>query len=113
MLISPVLEFSLLYGEDYDPLSWALGLPSLAAVNLESKGVTARAALRLALREAEPYALSDYLVELASGAEAGGKARAATVAASPVCPLESSSGTRRASPPPSSSRSSTAPIPKC
>jgi hypothetical protein len=37
-----VLEFSLLYGEDYDPLSWALGLPSLAAVNLEKKGVTTR-----------------------------------------------------------------------
>ena len=40
VLISPVLEFSLLYGEDYNPLSWALGLPSLAAVNLEKKGIT-------------------------------------------------------------------------
>jgi len=79
ILISPVLEFSLLYGEDYDPLSWALGLPSLAAVNLESKGVTTRSALASGLKEAETYALSDYLVELASGAEAGGKAASGTV----------------------------------
>ena len=39
VLISPALEFALLNGEDYDPLPWALGLPSLAAVNLESKGI--------------------------------------------------------------------------
>ena len=45
VLISPVLEFALLNGEDYDPLSWALTLPSFAAVNLESKGVTGREAL--------------------------------------------------------------------
>jgi carboxypeptidase C (cathepsin A) len=80
VLISPVLEFSLLYGEDYDPLSWALGLPSLAAVNLESKNVTTRAELAAALKEAETYALSSYLVELASGAESGGKAASADVA---------------------------------
>jgi carboxypeptidase C (cathepsin A) len=80
VMISPVLEFSLLNGEDYDPLTWALGLPSLAAVNLESKGVTGREELRIALKDAEHYALSDYLVELASGAEAGGKAASGTVA---------------------------------
>ena len=88
ILISPVLEFSLLYGEDYDPLSWALGLPSLAAVNLESKGVTTRAALASGLKEAETYALSDYLVELASGAEAGGKAASGTVSRLTGLPLE-------------------------
>ena len=87
VLISPVLEFSLLYGEDYDPLSWALGLPSLAAVNLESKGVTKRDALASALKEAETYTLSDYLVELASGAEAGGKAASDTVARLTGLPL--------------------------
>lgn len=65
-----MLEFSLLYGEDYSPLSWALELPSLAAVNLESKGVIEREALRDALKEAERYAMSDYLVEIASGVEA-------------------------------------------
>jgi len=88
VLISPVLEFSLLYGEDYDPLSWALGLPSLAAVNLESKGITQREALASALRDAESYALSDYLVELASGAEAGGKAASGTVARLTGLPLD-------------------------
>jgi len=88
VLISPVLEFALLYGEDYDPLSWALGLPSLAAVNLESKGVTDRAALASALKEAETYALSDYLVELTSGAEAGGKAASGTVSRLTGLPLD-------------------------
>jgi len=88
ILISPVLEFSLLYGEDYDPLSWALGLPSLAAVNLESKGVTTRSALASGLKEAETYALSDYLVELASGAEAGGKAASGTVSRLTGLPLD-------------------------
>lgn len=88
VMISPVLEFSLLNGEDYDPLSWALELPSLAAVNLESKGVTGREDLRDALKDAEHYALSDYLVELASGAEAGGKAASGTVARLTGLPLE-------------------------
>ena len=79
VLISPVLEFSLLNGEDYDPLSWALELPSLAAVNLESKGITGRAELGAALKDAEHYALSDYLVELASGAKSGGETASGTV----------------------------------
>jgi carboxypeptidase C (cathepsin A) len=88
VLISPVLEFSLLYGEDYNPLSWALGLPSLAAVNLETKGVTTREALAANLKEAETYALSDYLVQLASGAESGGKAASPTVARLTGLPLD-------------------------
>jgi carboxypeptidase C (cathepsin A) len=88
VLISPVLEFSLLYGEDYDPLSWALGLPSLAAVNLEKKGVTSREALASGLKEAENYALSGYLVALASGAEAGGKAASGTVSRLTGLPLD-------------------------
>ena len=88
VLISPVLEFSLLYGEDYDPLSWALGLPSLAAVNLEKKGITTRDALASGVKEAETYALSDYLVELSSGAEAGGKAASGTVARLTGLPLD-------------------------
>lgn len=80
VLISPALEFALLHGEDYDPLPWALTLPSYAAVNLESKGVTEREALAGALKEAESYALSDYLVALASGTAQGGEAAGATVA---------------------------------
>ena len=83
-----VLEFSLLYGEDYDPLSWALGLPSLAAVNLEKKGVTTRDALASGLKEAETYALSDYLVELSSGAEAAARPQAEPCRASPGFPLD-------------------------
>ena len=74
MLISPALEFALLNGEDYDPLPWALGLPSLTAVNLESKGVAGREALAAELKEAERYALTDYLVALAAGAEEGADA---------------------------------------
>jgi len=81
VLISPVLEFALLNAEDYDPLSWALTLPSLAAVNLESKGVTGREALGSALKDAEHYALTDYLLALTSGAEEGGKLATDKVAA--------------------------------
>jgi carboxypeptidase C (cathepsin A) len=80
VLISPALEFALLNGEDYDPLPWALTLPSFAAVKLESQGVTGREALRGALHEAERYALSDYLVALASGAAQGSDAASAKVA---------------------------------
>ena len=87
VLVSPALEFALLYGEDYDPIPWALALPSYAAVRLESEGVTGRAALGEALKEAERYALTDYLVALASGAEPGGKAASAQVAKLTGLPL--------------------------
>jgi carboxypeptidase C (cathepsin A) len=80
IMISPVLEFSLLNSDDFNPLSWALELPSFAAVNLESRGVTGRAGLATAVQEAQRYALSDYLVELASGVDAGGKTASGTVA---------------------------------
>jgi carboxypeptidase C (cathepsin A) len=80
VLISPALEFALLNGEDYDPLPWALGLPSLTAVNLESKGVAGREALAAELKEAEHYALTDYLVALAAGAEEGADAATDNVA---------------------------------
>ena len=88
VLISPVLEFALLYGEDFNPLSWALDLPSLAAVNLERKGITDRAALREALKEPERYAMTDYLVDIASGVEAGGNAASSTVARLTGLPLD-------------------------
>jgi carboxypeptidase C (cathepsin A) len=80
VLISPALEFALLNAEDYDPLPWALGLPSLAAVNLESKGVNGREGLAAGLKDAERYALTDYLVALAVGAEEGADAATDTVA---------------------------------
>lgn len=86
-LVSPALEFAMLYGEDYDPLPWALALPSYAAVNLETKGVTGREALKSALQDVEHYALSDYLMALASGAEEGGKTASDKVAELTGLPL--------------------------
>jgi len=88
VLISPALEFALINGEDYDPLPWALSLPSYAAVKLESEGVAGREALGNALKDVEHYALSDYLVALASGAEQGGKEASARVAALTGLPLD-------------------------
>ena len=87
VLISPALEFSLLHADDYDPLPWALALPSFAAVNLEKKGVAGREALAEGLKEAQRYALSDYLVALASGVEEGGKTASETVARLTGLPL--------------------------
>ena len=88
VLISPALEFALIEGEDYDPLPWALSLPSFAAVKLESEGVTGREALGEALKDVEHYALTDYLVALASGAAQGGKDASARVAAFTGLPLD-------------------------
>ena len=47
VLLSPVIEFSLMQGDDFNPLPWALRLPSYAAVNLEKHGAL------------EPEALTD------------------------------------------------------
>lgn len=88
VLISPALDFALLDARYYDPLRWALILPSYAAVNLESEGVAGREALSAALEEAERYALSDYLVALASGAEQGSKTASETVATLTGLPLD-------------------------
>lgn len=88
VLVSPALEFALLRGEDYDPLPWALSLPSYAAVKLESEGTTTRAALAEALKDIERYALSDYLVALASGMKKGGQKASNQVAELTGLPLE-------------------------
>ncbi len=80
VLVSPALEFAMLYGEDYDPIPWALALPSFAAVKMETDGITTRAGLAEALKDVERYALTNYLVALASGAEQGGKDASARVA---------------------------------
>ena len=88
VLVSPALEFALLNGEDYDPIPWALALPSYAAVKLEAEGVTTREGLAEALKDAERYAMTDYLVALAAGAEEGGKAASARVAELTGLPLK-------------------------
>jgi carboxypeptidase C (cathepsin A) len=63
MLVSPVIEFRLMTGDRFDLLPWALRLPAYAAVALEDK----QALSPDALREAERFALGDYLVALAAG----------------------------------------------
>lgn len=72
MLISPVLEFRLMSGDEFDVLSWALRLPSYAAVALEGKGALAPEALK----DAEGFALGDYLLRLAAGPGTGEAAHA-------------------------------------
>jgi carboxypeptidase C (cathepsin A) len=88
VLVSPALEFALLSGEEYDPIPWALGLPSFAAVKLESEGVKGRDELSEALKDVEHYALTDYIVALASGAEQGSKDASAKVAEITGLPLD-------------------------
>ena len=88
VLVSPALEFAMLYAEDYYALPWALSLPSYAAVKLEDEGTTGREALSDALEGVERYALTDYLLALAAGATDGGKAASARVAEITGLPLE-------------------------
>jgi len=62
VLVSPVLEFSLMSGDPLNPLPWALRLPSYAAVALEMQGKLAPPALK----DAEEFALGEYLSALAA-----------------------------------------------
>jgi len=63
VLVSPVLEFSLIANGDHlDLLPWALRLPSYAAVALEAQGKLSPEALS----GVEKFALGDYLTALAS-----------------------------------------------
>lgn len=87
VLISPALEFMLVRPDRFDPLHWALELPSLAAVRLASEGV-AGAALRERLREVEDYALGDYLTAIAGGLEQGGRIASQRVADITGLPLD-------------------------
>ncbi len=87
VLISPALEFMLVRPDQFDPLHWALELPSLAAVRLGSEGVSGQA-LRERLREVEDYALGDYLSALAGGLEQGGRLASQRVADITGLPLD-------------------------
>lgn len=61
-LISPVLEFSLLSGDEFTPIPPALRLPSYAAVTLERMAKLTPAALA----DVERFALGPYLTALAA-----------------------------------------------
>ncbi len=69
ILISPALEFSMIRGDDYALVPLALQLPSIAASDLErTKGYGAPFE---PVYEAETFAHSDYLLQLAHGLEVG------------------------------------------
>ena len=61
VLLSPLLDGWLVFGDDESALRSALVLPSLAAAELERKGEYSREALA----KAEKFAMTDYLVTLA------------------------------------------------
>lgn len=86
-LISPALEFMLVRPDEFDPLHWALELPSLAAVRLQSEGITGEA-LSARLAEVERYAIGDYLSALAAGLEEGGRLASQRVAEITGLPLD-------------------------
>lgn len=59
VLVSPILEFSLAQATIFNPMSWALRLPSYAAVHLEAQGKLSPPALK----DVEGFALGEYLVD--------------------------------------------------
>ena len=61
LMVSPLIEGRLLFGAANDPLSAALQLPALAAAAMERRGAFDKDKLR----EAERFAMTDYLVALA------------------------------------------------
>jgi carboxypeptidase C (cathepsin A) len=60
VLVSPIIEFGLARGSVFNPMSWALRLPSYAAVHLEAQGKLTPEALA----DVERYALGDYVAAL-------------------------------------------------
>jgi len=67
VMLSPMLEGWLTFGDDQSALRAALQLPSLAAANLERQHAFSLAALA----EAEKFAKTDYLVTLAGAPPSG------------------------------------------
>jgi carboxypeptidase C (cathepsin A) len=72
VMLSPLLEGWLTFGDDEQPLRAALQLPSLAAAELERKNSFSPEALA----QAEKFALTDYLVTLAGAPPQGDAAKA-------------------------------------
>jgi carboxypeptidase C (cathepsin A) len=92
IMLSPLLEGSLTFGDDGSALRAALQLPSLAAAELERKNAFSREALAAA----EKFAMTDYLVTLAGAPPQGEAARAfyARVAQISGVPLDTVKQTR-------------------
>jgi carboxypeptidase C (cathepsin A) len=72
VMLSPLLEGWLTFGDDESALRAALQLPSLAAAELERKNAFSRAALA----EAEKFAMTDYLVTMAGAPPQGAAGKA-------------------------------------
>ncbi|CAN7280271.1 carboxypeptidase [Phyllobacterium sp. LjRoot231] len=72
IMLSPLIEGQLLFGASQYPLGAALQLPSLAAAELERR----KAFSLNEIREAEQFAMTDYLVTLAGPEPSGNKAKA-------------------------------------
>jgi carboxypeptidase C (cathepsin A) len=72
VMLSPLLEGWLTFGDDNDALRAALALPSLAAAELERKNAFSTEALAAA----DKYAMTDYLATLAGPLPRGEAARA-------------------------------------
>lgn len=70
LMVSPLIEGRFLFGAANDPLSAALQLPALAAAEMERRG----AFDTQKLREAERFAMTDYLVTLAGPSPTGPEA---------------------------------------
>jgi carboxypeptidase C (cathepsin A) len=70
VMISPMIEGRFIWNADDDPLTAALRLPSLAAANLERKNTFDPALVK----DAERFAMTDYLVSLAGPSAEGGPA---------------------------------------
>lgn len=70
VMISPVIDFSLMTGGPLSPLPYALRLPSYAAAELGAKSLTPNA-----LSDAERFAMHDYLTMLTSGPRTGAQAQ--------------------------------------
>ena len=72
VMLSPMLEGWLTFGDDESALRAALQLPSLAAAELERKHAFSRAALA----DAEKFAMTDYLVTMAGAPPSGAAGKA-------------------------------------
>ncbi len=72
VMLSPMLEGWLTFGDDESALRAALQLPSLAAAELERKKTFSPAALA----EAEKFAMTDYLMTMAGAPPQGDAAKA-------------------------------------